>query len=275
MPQPINTKVKVPVIECVSEAYAFLAAYWLKFLPAACAVAAISTISAMLSSSAFLQLGFALISGLAGVAYIAAILRQQLYDQYTAPIGLGLGVDEFRLFAVTLLLALILVPVAFLLFMFGMAVLIARMEVSEAELEALTEQPEALRDAVLGAATPSDILLAIILLAPLLWLAARLFIINAATIGESKLAFAEAWRWSSGNAWRIAAAMTLTAAPLLLFNGIILTIGPGMLNPSPQLAVIGVAATGIVSGILRIPLIVLSAILYQGLRVHPSGDREI
>ncbi len=272
MNQKTDQKVKVPVLQCVTESYEFLAAYWLKFMPAACAVAAISTVSAILSNNAFLQLGFALISGLAGVAFIAAVLRKQLYDQYTGPIGLALGADEFRLFAVTLLLALILIPVAFFLFMFGIAVLISRMGLSEAELEALAEQPEVLRDQVLAASTTTDILLALILFAPLLWLAARLFIINPATVGEARIAFAEAWRWSSGNAWRIVAAMTLTAAPLLIFNAFILTMGQGVMSQSPQLAIIGVAITGIISGILRIPLIALSGILYQGLRKGSANN---
>ncbi len=66
--------------------------------------------------------------------------------------------------------------------------------------------------------------------------------------------------------------MTLTAAPLLIFNAFILTMGQGVMSQSPQLAIIGVAITGIISGILRIPLIALSGILYQGLRKGSANN---
>lgn len=257
---------RIPVMLCVGDSYRFFGANWMKFLPAAIVVALISTFSALLSTGAVAQFGFSLVSGLAGVAFAAAIIRKQLKDDYKAPIGLTLGADEFRLFAATIAVIVLLLPAAFILFMIVAGVLVARLGLDESELDGMAQDPEAMRAALMDVIGPGDLLLGIVVILPLLWLSARFFLVSPGTMAEGKVVVLESWTWSRGHAWRIMIAMVLASAPLLMFSVLFLSMSSHLLAQSPVTSLVLATFAGAVSALLRIPIIALSTILFIGLR---------
>lgn len=263
--------VQVPVLDCVAESYQFFLQNWMKFLPAAFIVAAISTVSSLLSTGALAEFGFSIVSGLAGVAFAAAVIRKIVFDDFKSPIGITLGADEFRLFVATVVIVLTFLPVAFLISIIAASVLMSRLGLGEAELERLSANPQALRETLSGVVAPADILLAVVLLLPLLWLAARWFLVNPGTIGEGRLVILQSWRWTRGNVFRTMAAVLLTAAPLVAFSVLLLSANFLSAEPSQLTTVLLLGGAGVVSALLRIPLIALSAILYLGLRKTNSS----
>lgn len=266
VPQMTAQPERIPVLLCVANAFRFLGSNWIRFLPAAFVVALISTFSALLSTGAVAQFGFSLVSGLAGVAFAAAIIRKVLNDEYKSPIGLALGADEFRLFAATIAVILLLLPAGFILFMITAGILVARLGMDEAQLERMSQDPEAMRAALIDVIGPGDLLLGLVILLPLLWLSARFFFVNPGTMSEGKVVVLESWTWSRGHAWRIMIAIVLTSAPLLAFSAFFMTMGPGLMGQSPITSLLLIAGSSTVSAILRIPIIALSAILFLGLR---------
>lgn len=274
MTSQIPTSDKVPVLQCTNQAYQFLAENWLRFLPASFVVGAVSTSGALLSTGPVAQFGFSIVSILVGLAFAAAVVRKQLSNEYRPPIGMTLGADEFRLFAVTIAVVLMLVPAGFLLFSIGTAVLVSRLDVSETELERLSTDPEALRSAILGVIGPGDFWLALLLAVPMLWLAARFFLVNPGTIGEARIIVLESWQWTRGNVGRIMVAMIIVAAPLVGFNVLLFLAPLATATTSLPVSIVIMTVVGAASALLRIPLISLSTILYRGLRPPDRADDQ-
>ena len=256
----------VPVAECVRQSYRVLAENWSLFLPAALVVALAAILSALLGATSGLQLIFNLVGLLVDAAFSAVVFRKVMNDQFLRPTGLRLGADEFRLFAVGLMVSAVVAVAGLLPAVFLVTRMIGRAGLSESEMEQLVGDPEALWDLMADNTAITDVALAVLVALPVLWLSGRLFISAAATFGEKRIAFVEAWQWSSGNGWRIAASLLLVAIPLLLANLFVLT-GPvqmGAQNPVVMFAVLIIAGTG--TALLRIPVLALGAILYTGLR---------
>ncbi len=256
----------VPVAECVRQSYRVLAENWLQFLPAALVVALAAILSALLGATSGLQLIFNLVGMLVDAAFAAVVFRKFMNDEFLRPIGLRLGADEFRLFAVGLMVSAVLAIAGLLPVVLLVTRMIGRAGLSESEMEQLIGDPAALWQLLADTISLTDVALAFFVALPVLWLSGRLFISAAATFGEKRIAFAEAWRWSSGNGWRIVVSLLLVAVPLLLANLFVLA-GPvqlGAQNPVAMFAVLIIAGAG--TALLRIPVLALGAVLYSGLR---------
>jgi hypothetical protein len=106
-------------------------------------------------------------------------------------------------------------------------------------------------------------------------LAARLYMVNAATIGERRIVMFQTWSWSSRNVLRVLAAMILTILPVMLIDSVVDTVGVSLLLSLPEGArgVVPIllirALVTFVGAMTTIPVVALGAIFYKGLR--PPG----
>lgn len=288
-----STAGKVPVLACVREAWQFLLANWRLFLPAAAIVAVVSQVGptlTLLSPPApgvqqsvmqkmlgdFLAYTPAMIVSL---LYSAAILRKAVRDEFVGRVGLTFGADEVRLLGVAAAMACLFVPLVSLVVIVLSITVFSKIATSQAALEALLADPEAMNDAIIaavgedGAAALS--LFIMIMFVIFIVLAARLYMVNAATIGERRIVMFQTWSWSSRNVLRVLAAMILTVLPVMLIDSVVDSIGVSLLLSLPEgaqgvLPILLVRALVMFVGAMTtIPVVVLGAIFYKGLR--PPG----
>ncbi|HVY89317.1 MAG TPA: hypothetical protein VG942_10645, partial [Hyphomonadaceae bacterium] len=99
----------------------------------------------------------------------------------------------------------------------------------------------------------------------------RLFMLNAAAIGERKVIFFQTWKWTSGNVLRVIAAIIITDLPAFVIMQILsglayesVTAGGAITNATAYAA--WGAVLQFVAAMTGIPLIALGAHLYKGLR---------
>jgi hypothetical protein len=265
---------KVPVLEVTMTAWRFLAAHWREFLPAALLLGVVSALTggAMASGQNIALALMALaISTIAGVMFSAAVYRRAIHGRSEGLFSLSLGPDEFRLFGVSLALALMFVPLMLLVFLIFQVVIIGRMNVSPAELEALLADPDAFEAAILQAIGPNGAaafaLLVLVTLVIAIYVAVRLFMISPATAGERRMVMFQTWSWSRGNVLQILGAICLTTIPAFLIVSILgdlvvrLTLGI-----SPLLGFSADVIVGFLGALANIPVLALGAHLYKGLR---------
>lgn len=263
---------KVPVFQCLREAWGFLASSWKVLLPPAiiCAIFAQIGFAAGLlaapqtaATPGFLTLVPAL---LAGIMFTAAVMRKAVRDDYIRPIGLALGGDEGRLIGVGACVAMLSIPLVFLASIVMMATVFSRVAASPEAMEALAENPEALMKAMEEALGSSGMLtlevISMILMCIVFGLVA---FVQAATIGEKRIVLFQALRWLSGNVLRVLAAFVMTVAPTLIFSTVIsLNVAP-LITDVPSFLGLSVVV-GFIGNMLTIPVAGLGAILYKGLR---------
>ena len=288
-----STAGKVPVLACVREAWQFLLANWRLFLPAAAIVALVSQLGPTLTllspppagtQQSVMQnmLGDFLAytpAMLVSLLYSAAILRKAVRNEYVGRIGLTFGADEVRLLGVALAMACLFVPLVSLVVIVLSITVFSKIATSEAALETLLADPEAMNDAIIaavgenGAAALS--LFIMIMFAVFILLAARLYMVNAATIGERRIVMFQTWSWSSRNVLRLLGAMILTVLSVMLIDSVVDNIGVSLLLSLPEGArgVVPIllirALVTFVGAMTTIPVVVLGATFYKGLR--PPG----
>ncbi|MDP3495125.1 MAG: hypothetical protein Q8R82_18595 [Hyphomonadaceae bacterium] len=288
-----STAGKVPVLACVREAWQFLIANWRLFLPAAAIVAVVSQASPMLALLGapadqpqqsvmqniigdFLTYMPAMIVSL---LYSAAILRKAVRNEFNGRTGLAFGADEVRLLGVALAMACLFIPLVSLVVIVLSITVFSKIATSQAALEALLADPDAMNEAIVaavgegGAAALS--LFIMFMFAVFIVLAARLYMVNAASIGERRIVMFQTWSWSSRNVLRLLGAMILTVLPVMLIDSVIDNVGVSLLLALPEDArgvmpvlLIRTLVT-FVGALTTIPVVVLGAIFYKGLR--PPG----
>lgn len=283
---------KVPVIACVRQAWEFLLQNWRMFLPAAAIVAVISQVGplfAILTAPQTPQpqsvmqdfLGGVLISlpaMIASLLYSAAILRKVVRNEVTGQFGLTFGADEIRLVGVAAAMACLFVPLISLVVIVLAVTVFSKIATTPAALEALLADPEAMNEAIIaavgegGAAALS--LFIIFMFVLFMVLAARLYMVNAATIGERRMVIFQTWSWSNGNVMRLLAAMILTVLPVMLIDSVVDSFGVTILQSIGEgrevisWLLVRTLIT-FVGAITTIPVVALGAIFYKGLR--PPG----
>ncbi len=287
---PDATAGKVPIIACVRSSWQFLIDNWRLFLPAAAIVAVVSQVGptiALLSApgdaprQSVMQdlLGDFLVSLptiIAGLLYTAAILRKAIRNEFIGRVGLTFGADEVRLLGAALAMACLFVPLLSLVVIILGVTVFSKIATSQAGLEALLSDPDAMNAAIIaaigegGAAALSLFIMAMFVI--VLILAARLYMVNAATIGERRIVMFQTWRWSSRNVLRVLGAMILTLLPVMLIDSVVDNVGLSVLDALPEgergilpVLLVGVVET-FVGAITTIPVVVLGAIFYKGLR---------
>ncbi len=263
---------EVPVFACVRGAWQFLLAHWQLLLPAAaiCAVLAQVGVAASVlvapGQAAAPSLLSLLPTLLAGVMFTAAVMRKAVRDEYVAPVGLRLGGDEGRLIGVGACIVLVAIPIVFLLSIIMMATVFSRIAATPEALEALTENPEALMQALEQALGPTGMLVLEIVSILLICIGIGLVaLVQAATVGENRIILFQALRWMGGNTLRVLAAIVLTIAPALIVSSVLsMIIGP-LISDILSFLVFSVVV-GFVGNVLSIPIAALGAVLYKGLR---------
>ncbi|MEP3071623.1 hypothetical protein [Maricaulis sp.] len=220
----------VPVLRSVFAAYAFFLVHWRKILIAAipytaayAAQLALMPTTAAGNEPSALGLVASLLSlatVVASVALSAASLRLAVRGEMTGWLGLQLGREELRLFAVYLLTGFLVVIVFILVFLFWGTLFGT---VTMGALERAGIDPEASGFDVAGATQymgTSDWVVVIAAgvagLAIVTWLSARLVLALPATIATGRIQVMKAWPLSDRNGWRIAAALLLAGLPLTL-----------------------------------------------------------
>ena len=280
---------KLPIIICVRDAWLFLRDNLRMFVPAAAAMALVSQVGFLLAAisgggagaqSAFGgslgNLAVAVPAVLASLVFAAAVLRKAVRNEFTGPLGLSFGADELRLLAIVAAYACMIIPLATLVFTIVTATVLSRLAATPDDLAVLLEDPEALNAALTQALGPGGtaafLLLIMLVFAGAIYLFTRLFMVNAATIGERRIVMFQSWSWSRGNILRMFAAIMLTWLPAYVIDSLVVEIGVAILHPITAegnagfLLIAFNAAVTFVAAIVGIPSIVLGAILYRGLR---------
>lgn len=263
---------KVPVFQCVRDAWGFLVRNWQTLLPPAiiCAIFAQIGVAAglIVAPQSAAEPGFLTLvpTLLAGVMFTAAIMRKAVRDEYIRPIGLTLGSDEGRLIGVGACVAMLSIPLLFLASIVMMTTVFSRVAASPEAMEALAQNPEALMKAMEEALGSGGMLALEVISTLLMCIVFGLVgFVQAATIGEKRIVLFQALRWLSGNVLRVLAAFVLTVAPTLIFSSVIsLNIAP-LITDVPSLLGLSVVV-GFIGNMLTIPVAGLGAILYKGLR---------
>ncbi len=283
---PDATAGKVPVFECVRSAWLFLIQNWRLFLPAAGIVAVVSQVGplvAYLTAPAATQTQSALQAGLGNflilapgalisVLFTAAILRKAVRDEFHGPTGLAFGADEVRLLGASLAMMCLFVPLITLLVVVLFITVFSKIATSEAALETLLADPEALNQAILEAlgengATAMSLFI-LIMFAIFVYLSARLYMINAAAIGEKRIVLFQTWSWSRGNILRLIGAMILTVLPVMLIGSVAADLLRAIVPPTAGIVAVLLVSTllAFVGAVTTIPVVALGAIFYKGLR---------
>ncbi|MEY4784507.1 MAG: hypothetical protein RIR41_2442 [Pseudomonadota bacterium] len=280
---------KLPIIACVRDAWLFLRDHWRMFVPAAIATALVSQVGFILavmsgggagSQPAFGgnvgDLAVATPAVLASLVFAAAVLRKAVRNEFTGPMGLGFGADELRLLAIVAAYACMIIPLGTLVFVIVTTTVLSRLAATPDELAVLLEDPEALNAALTQALGPSGtaafLLFIMLVFAAAIYLFTRLFMVNAATIGERRVVMFQTWSWSRGNVLRMFAAMMLTWFPAYVIDSLVVEVGVAILRPIASEGNAGIvliafnAVATFVAAIVGIPSIVLGAILCKGLR---------
>ncbi len=280
---------KLPIITCVRDAWLFLRDHWRMFVPAAIATALVSQVGFILavmsgggagSQPAFGgnvgDLAVAMPAVLASLVFAAAVLRKAVRNEFMGPMGLGFGADELRLLAIVAAYACMIIPFGTLVFVIVTTTVLSRLAATPEELAVLLEDPEALNAALTQALGPSGtaafLLFIMLVFAAAIYLLTRLFMVNAATIGERRVVMFQTWNWSRGNVLRMFAAMMLTWFPAYVIDSLVVEVGVAILRPIASEGNAGIvliafnAVATFVAAMVGIPSIVLGAILYKGLR---------
>ncbi len=219
----------VPILRSALAAYAFLISHWRHALIAAAPytlayVAQLVLMQAIgdVAGNPVMAMGFfllSLVSVVASLALSAACLRMAVLGDYSGWHGLKAGADEGRIFIVGLLVSALTLLIFIMAFMFWAVVLgsVAAGAMVNAGID-----PEVagldLADAMTYLGTTDWVVVGAVGLVAaglLVWLSARLVLAFPATIAKRKIMVLSAWSLSGGNAARIAAALLLTAVPLL------------------------------------------------------------
>ena len=286
-----TTSGTVPVIACVRQAWEFLLENWRLFLPAAAIVAVVAQVGPLFAAFSAPQtaqpqtvmqnvLGDFFIylpSMIVSLLYSAAILRKAVRNEFTGRFGLTFGTDEIRLVGVAAAMACLFVPLISLVVIVLAVTVFSKIATSQTALEALLADPEAMNDAIIaavgegGAAALS--LFIMFMFALFIVLAARLYMVNAATIGERRMVIFQTWSWTSGNVFRVLTAMILTILPVMLIDSIVSSFAVTLLGATGQgdvtLWLLARTAITFVGALTTIPVVALGAIFYKGLR--PPG----
>jgi hypothetical protein len=265
---------KVPVVACVTASWRFLQQNWRQFLPAALITAAVSGVVPALFVAAAGPSPPAVLMGMAvqiiaGVFFLAAVLRKAVRDEFIAPTGLTLGQDETRLLALVGSYAIVFVPFILLFGIIFTVVVFGQSGLTPEELETMANDPEA-SNAFMARAiqTPAGITVCLIGFIAYVLISARLSMVNAATIGERKVVFFQTWGWTKGNLFRVLAAIVLTGLPAALVSVIAAQALGGLSSGSAGLVLAAFADSvlALLGAMLSIPSGVLGAELYKGLR---------
>jgi hypothetical protein len=265
---------KVPVIECVVASWRFLFENWRQLLPAALVASAISTLAPLIiaaggAASFGMIVAATLVTMLADVVLAAAVLRKAVRNEFVPPLGVGLGQDEFRLIAVLASFGLLLAPPIVVLAFIYTAIALGQAGLTESEIEAMASDPDAVNRIMMQAAsTPPGALVCVVGVLLFALLFTRLYLVNAATIGEKRIVFFQTWSWSKGNVLRIFAAIVVTLLPAILISAIVSEILAGLVPASAGLVAITarVFVASVIGAFLSIPPTALGAQLYKGLR---------
>ena len=222
----------LPILRSVAAGYAFLISHWQRALIVAAPYTLLYAVEIMLmrtmgeagSNLAVAMGGFLLQLGvvIASLALSAACLRMAVLGDYSGWHSLKAGADEGRLFIVALLVSALTALIFVMAFMFWAVVLasVAGGAMSRAGVDPEGDGLE-LADGMAYLSTADWIVVGavgLIAAGVMAWLLARLVLAFPATIASGKIMVLSAFSLSRDNAARIAAAVLLTALPLLVLE---------------------------------------------------------
>lgn len=223
------TKHNISILGSVNSAWAFVRSYFQQLLLAALPYTAftlgiavlvrINSDDAMGAAGSVIGMLFSIGAVVSGLAFYAAVLRLAVNNTSEGWLGLKFGAEERRVLFVTLLIFGLAILTASLIAMFIGPLFLS---VENAAMLSAGIDPEALEiDAVqaLGYMKAADwaviIGAALIGLALMVWLLARLLMAFPATIAEGKIRVLSVWGLSNGQSARMALALALALGPLL------------------------------------------------------------
>ena len=286
---------KVPIMESVGVAYKYLSGNWQKWLPACALLALVSgwyqmqTVRTAVDAangvnSGLIAFGVFCIFLLTNIIVGVGIYRHVIRGEFTAPIGIGFGIDEIRVLGVTLSLLLVFFigfGFLFILFIAAASILVASSgldpELAQTNPELFLQQ---FSEALGTGNGPFLVVLGLVLLAAMFFVSVRLAFVTAATVSEERMMVFQTWSFAKGNFWRIVGAVLLTVLPLAIVGGIIIAAADiiilgsadqdARLSASLQQLFVVSTIEGFVNAVISIASIALMAYLYKGLR--PSDE---
>jgi hypothetical protein len=153
--------------------------------------------------------------------------------------ALTFGADEVRLLGVAGAMACLFVPiVSLVLFVLSRSPSSARSRHRKPRSKRMLADPDAMNEAIVAAAGRgwggrSVALYHRSMFVIFMILAARLYMVNAATIGERRMVIFQTWSWSSRNILRLLGAMILTVLPVMLIDSVVDSVGVSLLLALP------------------------------------------
>ena len=281
---------KLPIMKAAYFSWQFALATWPKLLPAFLVKALLTglgmyaILQSQVSSGGFGLPAMLVMFG-AEVACLTMALRLAVRNEYAGFMGVSIGADEGRLALANLmyssLMFLVFLICGFLAFLTATVFLWSNL----ADPTVVETDPEAVEQALTAALqTPVGKLVAVVcagfVVAPLLWLYARLITFPAATIGMKKITIFQTWTWTKGHTLAVVAAIIVTVGPFFALTEVgrwLVTQALGLKwmllwSDADIIALTKMQAgvIGISIGLLSIPMSIvsagLSAFMYSGFK---------
>ncbi len=261
---------KAPVFEIVRAGIAFARSNFALYLPAAALVSAINAVGGSLASikgipdaAAALVLT---ISFLANLSFTTFLLRLAVRGERDGFLGLKLGAEEGRLLLVSIATAAFGALIGVIgLFVVSSAVSIAARQ-SGVDLQAIAQDQEALAKVVAAQFSGQNgvVLWAIVALfiVGIAWIAARLAVAPAATVGERRMLILTTFPWTRGNAFRILAAL----APFQVLSGALLLSSLAVQGAAPVVFLLDLVLNFAQLAFITPAMLGATAYLYKGFR---------
>jgi hypothetical protein len=214
---------KVPIRESALAGWRFMRSSLMVVAPAAGFIAVFNAAAQTLmdpaaSPNTGLGWGLYIIAVLGTVAYTAFLLRLALREDASGFFGLKAGAEEGRVLGVGAAIAFLFIIMGTVSIFVVSLPIAASMVGESAQLQAAQTDPAAAEALVAKLfAGPGGLLFAallVFLVGLFAWVAARLSLASAATIGEGRMLAFSTFAWTRGNALRILAVLLVLAAPL-------------------------------------------------------------
>jgi hypothetical protein len=283
---------KVPIFRSVTQSFAMWRSHAAQAAVPAALAAVISTAAALLlapqmaggasgSGDVGSLMSAQLLQSVATCLVVTAVLRPLLAKG--APMAPGLVADFGRAFAAMCVVGFFLFIVFVVGAIPGVAVFGVIAAPFAAQLEAAGSDPSAVEPVLQQIVTANPgVIAGLMLLYAFVWmyLTSRLYLTMPATVADDRVRSFETWRWTEGNALRIAAARLLLLTPVLLAVGLAtrgvafaLGVTEGAAVNAGTLAVLQAVAAFLTAWVYSSLEACLAAYLHQGLRPaeDPSG----
>lgn len=264
--------VSLPVFASVRAAWFFFTANWRRFIAPAFLLALgffLATRGAAAGNASAASLGVVIWAAMS-ILYPAAIYRFALRGEYGGLYGMRFSQDEARLAALSLLFTLFLL-LAGVAAIAPLLVLVAGVVLASGDPAAM-EAAAGDSAATIAAMGPAAVFVfnlgLFVVLAFLIFIAARLALSAPAVVAEQRFVFLKSWPWTKGVFFRLVAVLLLSALPGVLLDALLGGIGDAITGAGAPVPGMALTFAGSFGNALMGVMMSTGAVayLYRGLR---------